>query len=231
MRTWAHLDSRRSGERRCGRGTRAWRGAWKPAAATLLGVGILGGFGVGLFLRGSWRAEGGARGGLAGGNVRGASASGMRLSGRRHRSFGLRCCSSLRAGSAQTRCAQTRAALIRPPLRCSPVPQRPDRRIPLAAVGTIIGCCPHPSPLPGGEGVRQVDRSPSPARTACRADRPTNTDPTKTPTQTPTPTHRPFDSIQAAVATTSPARSVVNANGGNPFRSRCPYAVRTSRRS
>ena len=36
------------------------------------------------------------------------------------RSFGLRCCSSRKAGSAQTRCAQTRAALIRLSLRCSP---------------------------------------------------------------------------------------------------------------
>jgi hypothetical protein len=62
----------------------------------------------------------------------------MPVGGRRLRSFGLRCCSSRKAGSAQTRFAQTRAALIRLPLRCSPEPQQPPTGIPPTDVDTIV---------------------------------------------------------------------------------------------
>ena len=47
----------------------------------------------------------------------------------------LRC--SRQAGSAQTRFAQTCAALIRLPLRCSAVPQRPAPRTPPAAADRL----------------------------------------------------------------------------------------------
>ena len=54
--------------------------------------------------------------------VASTSVGGRPAGGRRLRSFGLRCCSSRKAGSAQTRFAQTCAALIRLSLRCSPQP-------------------------------------------------------------------------------------------------------------
>ena len=87
----------------------------------------------------------------------------------------LRC--SVRAGSAQTcplRGLRTCAALIRPALRYSPAHDGGKReRMRGPFLRRLCGYCPHPSPLPEGEGVktRSPEGQSAPDPALCRQGR------------------------------------------------------------
>jgi len=106
--------------------------------------------------------------------VQGAATGAVPLGGRRHRPFGLPCAARDGRGLAELASLRQLRALIRPPLRCSAVPQRPPKgTAPVAVVSAVAH--PLPSSLSPWEraGVRAdgINTTTS-ARYAARCGRP-----------------------------------------------------------